>query len=231
MTESTVTLDEALKLLNLPRELGTHPESGQPVLAGLGRFGPYVKHGDDFRSLTDEDDVFTVGLERALALFAQPKRSARRQAAKRVIRQIEAPDGGKPLQVLEGRYGPYVSDGETNASVPRGTDPNTITLEEARGLIEARRGAPPRERRTRSRARAGQGPRGPQVPQVPKVTKVPRVPQVQEMGDARKHAAQRGAKAPKAPRAAKAPEALKAPHAAKALPPPRVVKKARKSAH
>jgi DNA topoisomerase-1 len=152
MTESTVTIDEAMKLLELPRELGVHPESGQPVVAGLGRFGPYVKHGDDYRSLTPDDDLFTVGLERALALFAEPKKSGRRQMTKRVIRQIEATDGGKALQVLEGRYGPYVTDGETNASVPNGTDPTGLSLEDARALIEARRGAPPRAKRGRATA-------------------------------------------------------------------------------
>ena len=81
MSESTVTLEEALGLLQLPRELGMHPESGTPVVAGLGRFGPYVKHGDDYRSLEATDDLFAVDLERALALFAAPKRSGRRQAA------------------------------------------------------------------------------------------------------------------------------------------------------
>jgi DNA topoisomerase-1 len=152
MTESTVTIDEAMKLLELPRELGAHPESGQPVVAGLGRFGPYVKHGDDYRSLTPDDDLFTVGLARALALFAEPKKSGRRQMTKRVIRQIEATDGGKGLQVLEGRYGPYVTDGETNASLPNGTDPTGLSLEDARALIEARRGAPPRAKRGRAAA-------------------------------------------------------------------------------
>jgi DNA topoisomerase-1 len=116
------------------------------VVAGLGRFGPYVKHGDDYRSLGAADDLFTVDLSRALALFAEPKRGGRRQMTKRVIRQIESP-GGAPLQVLEGRYGPYVTDGETNASIPRGADPATISLDEARALLAARRGAPPREKR------------------------------------------------------------------------------------
>ncbi|PYR38286.1 MAG: DNA topoisomerase I, partial [Acidobacteria bacterium] len=148
-TESTVTLEEAVKLLRLPRDLGAHPETGQPVVAGLGRFGPYVKHGDDYRSLGADDDLFTIDLARALALFAEPKRGGRRQMTKRVIRQIESPGGGAPVQVLEGRYGPYVSDGETNASIPRGTDPNSITLEEARALLDARRGAPPREKRAK----------------------------------------------------------------------------------
>jgi len=154
LTETTVSLDEALKLLDLPRELGTHPESKQPVVAGLGRFGPYVRHGDDYRSLAAEDDLFTITLERALALLAEPKRSGRRQTAKRVIRQIEATDGGAALQVLEGRYGPYVTDGETNASIPRGIDPATISLEDARGLIEARQNAAPGGRRRRRGAPA-----------------------------------------------------------------------------
>ncbi|MFN7917251.1 MAG: type I DNA topoisomerase [Vicinamibacterales bacterium] len=148
MTESSVTLEEALKLLQLPRELGVHPESGEVVLAGLGRFGPYVKHGDDFRSLESEDELFTCDLARALQLFAEPKRSRKRQASKKVIALIERP-GAEPLQVLEGRFGPYVTDKETNASVPRGVDPKTLTLEAANDLLEARRSAPPREGRGR----------------------------------------------------------------------------------
>src|SRR6185503_1579626 len=153
LTESTVSLEDALKLLELPRELGTHAESGQPIVAGLGRFGPYIKHGDDYRSLEATDDLFTVDVERALVLLAAPKRSAR-QAAKRVIRTIEVPDGGNALQVLEGRYGPYVTDGDLNASIPKGSDPATLSLDEARALLEARRGAPPSPRRGR-RAAAG----------------------------------------------------------------------------
>jgi DNA topoisomerase-1 len=150
MTESTVTLEEALKLLALPRELGVHPDAGTVIVAGLGRFGPYIKHGDDYRSLEATDDLFTVDLERALALLAAPKRSSR-QAAKRVIRKIEVPDGGTALQVLEGRFGPYVTDGEVNASIPKGADPATISLEDAQALLEARRGAPPREPRRKRR--------------------------------------------------------------------------------
>src|SRR5262249_16362433 len=144
-TEATVTLEEALKLLSLPRELGPHPETATVVVAGLGRFGPYVKHGDDYRSLQSDDELFTVDLDGALALFAQPKKGGRRTMSKRVMRQIEVP-GGKALQVLEGRYGPYVTDGETNASIPKGTDPNSVSLEDAQALLEARRGAPPREK-------------------------------------------------------------------------------------
>ncbi|MCU1385065.1 MAG: topA, partial [Acidobacteria bacterium] len=140
MTESTITFEEALKLLDLPRDLGADPATGEVIVAGLGRFGPYIKKGDDYRSLEESDDLFTVDLERALALLAAPKRSSR-QAAKRVIRKIDVPDGGTALQVLEGRFGPYVTDGEVNASIPKGADPATITLEDAQALLEARRGA------------------------------------------------------------------------------------------
>lgn len=148
MTESSVTLEEALKLLQLPRELGAHPETGEVVLAGLGRFGPYVKMGDEFRSLESDEELFTVDLARALQLLAEPKKSRRRQASKKVILAIERPEGA-PLQVLEGRFGPYVTDGETNASVPRGVDATTLTLEAANDLLEARRSAPPREKGAR----------------------------------------------------------------------------------
>jgi DNA topoisomerase I len=159
MTESTVTLEAALKLLELPRELGVHPDAGTVVVAGLGRFGPYIKHGDDYRSLEESDDLFTVDLARALALLAAPKRSAR-QAAKRVIRKIDVPDGGTALQVLEGRFGPYVTDGEVNASIPKGADPATISLEDVQALLEARRGAPPREPRRGRRTAGGGSSRG-----------------------------------------------------------------------
>jgi DNA topoisomerase-1 len=157
LTESTVTLEDALRLLELPRDLGLHPDTQQPIVAGLGRFGPYVKHGDDFRSLGADDDLFSVGLDRALALFAEPKRGGRRRAARRVIREIPASDGAPPLQVLEGRYGPYVTDGEVNASIPRGSDPSTLSLDDARGLLEARRNAPPRAGRGRRAEPARKG--------------------------------------------------------------------------
>jgi DNA topoisomerase-1 len=142
MSESTITLDQALRLLDLPRVLGVHPESGQEVVAGLGRFGPYVKHGDEFRSLESDDELFTVDLSGALALLAAPRTSRRRRgSARRVIRAIPSPGGASPLQVLEGRYGPYVTDGETNASVPRALDPAALSFDEARALLDARRDA------------------------------------------------------------------------------------------
>jgi DNA topoisomerase-1 len=151
MSESTVTLDEAVSLLRLPRELGPHPD-GQVVVAGLGRFGPYVRHGDEYRSLDAADDLMAIELARALELLAAPKKAGRRQgAAKKVIAKIDVPNGGVALQVLEGRYGPYVTDGETNASVPKGLDPATLSLDDAQALLEARRGAAPRPGRGRGR--------------------------------------------------------------------------------
>ena len=153
MSESTVTLEEAVGLLGLPREVGIHPESAQPVLVGLGRFGPYVKHGDDYRSLEVTDELFAVDLTRALELLAAPKRAGRRQtAAKRVIATIENPGGGAAFQILEGRYGPYVTDGETNASVPKGMDPAALSLDEALALLAARRDAPAAGRRRPARS-------------------------------------------------------------------------------
>jgi DNA topoisomerase-1 len=150
-TEDTITLEDALKLLSLPRELGT-ADDGEAIVANIGRFGPYVKKGDDFRSLTPDDDVYTVTLERAKELLAQEKKSMRRQRA--AARELKAlgphPDTGAPVRVLDGRYGPYVTDGETNASLPKGTSPEALTMEEAKALLEARAGAPKSPRRGRA---------------------------------------------------------------------------------
>lgn len=157
-SESDVTLEKALRWLSLPRELGRHPETGEPIQANIGRFGPYVKHGDEFRSLAPGDDVYTITLERAVALLAEPKQPRRRQAAaKTVLREMGARDDGRAVKLFDGRYGPYVSDGTTNASVPKGTDPMTLTLSEAIALLDARAGAPrrrPAARRTTGRKRA-----------------------------------------------------------------------------
>ena len=159
VTESTITLDRALALLSLPREVGRHPDDGQPVLTNFGRFGPYVKHGDEFRSLASDADVFGISLEAAVELLRQPKRSrARRTAEKSVLRELGAhPQGGAAIKLFEGRYGPYVSDGTTNASLPKGTDPGALSLDDAIALLKAREGAPkrkPMRRGVRKRASA-----------------------------------------------------------------------------
>jgi DNA topoisomerase I len=148
MSEQAITLDQALQLLSLPRELGTHPDSSQVVVAGQGRFGPYVKHGDEFRSLEDSDDVFTIDLGRAVELLAAPKKSrGRKSAARTVLKEVGPhPRSGAPINLLEGRYGPYVTDGTTNASVPKGMSLEQVTLEQAVELLAAREGMPKKGR-------------------------------------------------------------------------------------
>jgi DNA topoisomerase-1 len=151
MGTDEVTLEIALRLLSLPRDLGPHPEGGEPVRAGIGRYGPYVVHDGDFRSLEQTDDVHSVTLERALALLEQPKGGRRRTAAK-PLREVGAhPDDGKPVQLLDGRYGPYVKHGKLNASLPKGMSPDDITLDQALELLAARaaRGPSPRGGRRR----------------------------------------------------------------------------------
>ena len=157
-SEDTITLDEALQLLSLPRELGA-ADDGEAIVANIGRFGPYVKHGDEFRSLAPEDDVYTITLERAKELLAQEKKSMRRQrAAAKELRALGAhPDSGAPVRVLDGRYGPYVTDGETNASLPKGTAPDALTMDEAKALLAARAGAAKAARRGRAAKKAGAG--------------------------------------------------------------------------
>jgi DNA topoisomerase-1 len=147
MTEATVTLEEALKLLSLPRVVGLHPDDNEPITTNFGRFGPYVKHGDEFRSLESEDDVFAISFDAALALVRAPKVSRRRgQAAqKKVLHELT--HEATTLKVLAGRYGPYVTDGTTNASIPKGSNPEALTYEQAMELLEARRGAAPAPRR------------------------------------------------------------------------------------
>jgi DNA topoisomerase-1 len=145
MTLDDTTLDSALGLLELPRELGPHPESGDPVKAGIGRYGPYVVHEGDFRSLTKEDDVLTITLDRALALLAEPKRRGRK-AAKPLRELGEHPSDGGVIQVFEGRYGPYVKHEKTNASLPKDLKVEDVTLKQAAELIAARKARGPAKR-------------------------------------------------------------------------------------
>ena len=157
-TEESITLDRALQLLSLPRTLGAHPDDGHPIVANFGRFGPYVKHGSDFRSLDSDADVFTVTLEQAVELLRQPKPSRRRQqsAPKAVLRELGAhPENGAAVRLLDGRYGPYVTDGTTNASLPKGVRTDALTMAEAVTLLRERAAAgPPKRRTVRGGARA-----------------------------------------------------------------------------
>ncbi|WP_165958903.1 type I DNA topoisomerase [Actinomadura sp. KC345] len=138
MSLDTITLDDALKLLSLPRTLGEL--DGEPVTAQNGRFGPYIKKGTDSRSLGSEEELFTVTLEQAKELFAQPKQRGRRAAAAAPLRELgNDPSSEKPVVVKEGRFGPYVTDGETNASLRKGDEVESITIQRAAELLAERR--------------------------------------------------------------------------------------------
>jgi DNA topoisomerase-1 len=138
-TPATLTLDRALQLLSLPRVVGRDPDSGDEIVANFGRFGPYVKRGDEFRSLAGDDDVFRVTLDEALALLRQEKPSRRGVASRTVLKELGAhPATAAPVRLLEGRYGPYVTDGSVNASLPKDAKPEDLTLEAALELLAAR---------------------------------------------------------------------------------------------
>ena len=134
MAPDTVTLEIALGLLALPREIGNHPESGKTIVAGIGRFGPYVKHENTYRSLTEGDDVLTVGLNRAVALLAE---AGPRRGGSPAVSSAPIPEDGKVVAQGKGRFGPYVKHGRLFASIPASMDPESITLEEALPLLAA----------------------------------------------------------------------------------------------
>ncbi len=137
-----LTLDQALAFLSLPRDVGTHPETAEKITAGIGKFGPYLKHGKVFKSLTAEDDVLTVGINRAVILLAEERKSAR--GAPTPLRVLgEHPDDKAPVQLFKGRFGPYVSHGGVNATLPRGTEPDALTLEQALALLATQKAKAP----------------------------------------------------------------------------------------
>ena len=139
MEPATVTLEEALKLMSLPREVGIDPTDGEAITAQNGRYGPYLKKGSDSRSLADEDQIFTITLDEARRIYAEPKRRGR-AAAKPPLKQLGDNDvSGKPMSVKDGRFGPYVTDGTTNASLRKGDSPETLTDERANELLSERR--------------------------------------------------------------------------------------------
>jgi DNA topoisomerase-1 len=140
MDLGTVTLEEGLRLLSLPRVVGADPADGQEITALNGRYGPYLKKGDDTRSLDSEEQLFTVDLATALRLFAEPKRGRNQRASTAPLRELgEDPVSGSAVVVKEGRFGPYVTDGSTNASLRKGDTVEAITIERAAELLEDRR--------------------------------------------------------------------------------------------
>jgi DNA topoisomerase-1 len=137
MKPADVDIETALRLLALPRELGRHPETGEAIAAGIGRFGAYIKHGATFKSLGPEDDVLTIGLNRAVVLLAEP--ASERRRGPQLVRELGAHPEGGTVGLYRGRYGPYISHDGVIASLPRNADPETFSLGEALPLLAAQR--------------------------------------------------------------------------------------------
>ena len=143
---ATLTLEQALRLLALPREVGIHPEDGKPITAGLGRYGPFVLHAGTYANVADIDEVFDIGLNRAVVLLAEKRagKFAGRGGATAPLKDLGAhPETGEPIHVMAGRFGPYVKSGKINATLPKGTTPEELTLEQALPLLAARALAAP----------------------------------------------------------------------------------------
>ena len=149
-----IDLERALALLALPREIGTHPETGKPITAGFGRFGPYVQHNGKYASLSNADEVFDIGINRAVTLLAEKAASRPRRTAS-VIKELgEHPELGGKVEVLSGRYGPYVKHGRINATLPKDLNPDEVTLADALPLIAARAAKGPAKRTQRRTKKA-----------------------------------------------------------------------------
>ncbi|GIG27801.1 type I DNA topoisomerase [Cellulomonas marina] len=155
MNLQTVTLEDALRLLSLPRVVGTDPETGAEITAQNGRYGPYLKRGTDSRTLTSEEQLLDITLEEALAVYAQPKRGRGATAAPPLKELGEDPTSGKPIVVKDGRFGPYVTDGVTNRTLPRDASPESLTREQAIELLAEKRASAPAKKKPAARRSTG----------------------------------------------------------------------------
>jgi len=154
MAPEQVDFDFALRLLALPREVGLHPESGKPITAGLGRYGPFVLHEGKFANLDNFEEIFTIGLNRAVDVLAS-KQARSGRASPAVLRDLGPhPQGGGALQVMSGRYGPYVKYDKVNATLPRAVSPDSVTLEQAVALVAGKQAKGKPARRSPARAKA-----------------------------------------------------------------------------
>ena len=154
ISPETIDLETALKLLNLPRTVGIDPTSEEPITAQNGRYGPYLKRGTDSRSLEAEQQIFDITLDEALEVYAKPKYGARRAASALKEFEKEDPASGKAVRIRDGRFGPYVTDGETNATIPRGTNVDDVDFEAAVQLLADKRAKGPAKKRTTARKTA-----------------------------------------------------------------------------
>ncbi len=188
MSPGGLDLDRAVALLELPKEVAKHPESGEAILVGIGRYGPYVQHGRTYANLEKDDDVLAIGANRAIDLVIAKESGAKSRFGRGAApagREIgDHPTLGGPVTVMAGRYGPYVKHGSVNATLPKGKDPAGLTMEEAVALIAARRDAgrarsrpaarphrrrrPPPRRRLPPRPRPSARPRRPRKPKAAK---------------------------------------------------------------
>ena len=148
-------LARALQLLSLPRPVGVHPETGKPITAGIGRYGPFVLHNGVYANLDSAEEVFSVGLNRAVSALAEKAAKGGRASAQAALKALgEHPRLGGPMVVRDGKYGPYVNHGKINATLPKGTDPMSVTLEEAVNLVAAKAGSPAKAGRSAKPAKA-----------------------------------------------------------------------------
>jgi DNA topoisomerase-1 len=177
-TPATIDHEKALALLALPRDVGQHPETGKMIAAGLGRYGPFVLHDGTYANLESIEDVFSIGLNRAVSVLAEKQSKGRgARSTPAALKELgEHPSGGA-MTVRDGRYGPYVNWGKVNATLPKGKDPASVTVEEALALIA--------ERAAKSGGKARSGPK----PAAPKAAK----PAAARSGTARKGAAKKAA--------------------------------------
>ncbi|MCU1404018.1 MAG: topA [Glaciihabitans sp.] len=160
MDLATVDLDTALKLLSLPRIVGTDPESGTEILAQNGKFGPYLKKGTDTRSLESEDQIFEIELAGALELYSQPKYGARKASS--ALKEFEAdPESGKPIRIKDGRFGAYVTDGVTNVTIPRGEEIEDIDFDRAVQMLADKRAKGPAKPKAKAPAKRAPAKRAP----------------------------------------------------------------------
>ncbi|MBN9466812.1 type I DNA topoisomerase [Brevundimonas sp.] len=154
---ASLDLDRALKLLSLPRQVGVHPEDGKTISAGLGRYGPFILHDGTYANVSDIEEVFDIGLNRAVALLAEKRAGGGRGrgAATTPLKDLGAhPETGEPVHVMAGRFGPYVKSGKINATLPKGTTPEDLTLEVALPLLAAKAGAAPKKKAPAKKAAA-----------------------------------------------------------------------------
>jgi DNA topoisomerase-1 len=143
---ATIDIEKAMQLLSLPREVGMHPETGTPITAGLGRYGPFILHDGTYANVDSIEDVFTIGVNRAVTILADKRagkgaggRFGRGAAVKKVLKDLgDHPEEGGKIEVLDGKYGPYVSHNKVNATIPKGKKPEELTVEEAMSLLAER---------------------------------------------------------------------------------------------